>query len=429
MKPALDIIVPAYNSEGTLGQTLTSLLTQTRGDWRAIVVDDGSTDSTARVARSFADHRILLIRQHNQGLPAARNAGLQAATSPAPFAAFLDADDAWDPRFVETMLDAVRDADLAACAVSMRGPTLEPLAWTVAVPGHELNVDGLLCANPLAVGAAVVRHTALDRASLAAGVWFDTALKSCEDWDLWLRLLSAGARVAAPRTEPLFHYRLASGTMSTHAERMWQAGRLVLERHTPPDRRVEVLRAWDVRQLAPVAATGDATLLARLFAPLAERWSARDDAIVIAGVLPACCRIDRLGPAAMDGTRLALWAARLRETFTRAGITTLHAAIDLGLAAVTLETIAATLSQRRSQGRLVLYGMGRNGLELARLLRQHGTPYLWIDDHPTASHAAPRLEPADLAPTDLVILTPTASAGMADRLPPGVVALPITHAA
>ena len=95
--PYASIVVPAYNAAATLSDTLLSLTSQTYRDIEIVVVDDGSTDSTASVARSFAarDNRIRLVRQANRGLAGARNSGVAAASG--EVVGFCDADDLWLP--------------------------------------------------------------------------------------------------------------------------------------------------------------------------------------------------------------------------------------------------------------------------------------------------------------------------------------------
>ena len=88
--PRFSVIVPAYNSTATLGRAIDSILAQTWPAHEIIVVDDGSTDDTADVARGYGD-RVRLVRQANEGVSAARNAGVRIATG--DWLAFLDADD------------------------------------------------------------------------------------------------------------------------------------------------------------------------------------------------------------------------------------------------------------------------------------------------------------------------------------------------
>ena len=103
--PLISIIIPAYNAERFLRETCRSLLAQTCPHWEALIIDDGSQDATADVARAFCaqDGRFHLISQANAGVSAARNAGIDAAHG--DFIAFLDADDMWEPSAVAQFLD------------------------------------------------------------------------------------------------------------------------------------------------------------------------------------------------------------------------------------------------------------------------------------------------------------------------------------
>ncbi len=98
MPPALPItvIIPAYNAAATIGDALAGIGAQTRQPARTIVVDDGSTDATARIARECG---VEVISQRNRGVAAARNTGIRAAAT--PWIALLDADDRWCPDRLE----------------------------------------------------------------------------------------------------------------------------------------------------------------------------------------------------------------------------------------------------------------------------------------------------------------------------------------
>lgn len=110
------IIIPVYNVEADLRECLDSVLAQTEPDWECIVVDDGSTDSSADIAAEFAaaDSRFRLVSQPNAGQSVARNAGLDRARG--EWVAFLDGDDTLHPEFLKTLLKAAKAeaADIVA---------------------------------------------------------------------------------------------------------------------------------------------------------------------------------------------------------------------------------------------------------------------------------------------------------------------------
>jgi glycosyltransferase involved in cell wall biosynthesis len=101
--PLVSVVIPAYNSEGTISSTLESVLEQTYGNLDVVVIDDGSTDATPKNVRAFfSDPRVRLIQQTNQGVVAARNPGVQETRG--EFVAPCDADDLWHPTKIEKQM-------------------------------------------------------------------------------------------------------------------------------------------------------------------------------------------------------------------------------------------------------------------------------------------------------------------------------------
>ena len=95
---SVSVIIPAYNAEVSLGQSIDSALHQTLAPHEVIVINDGSTDGTENIAKSYGN-KIIYLEQENAGPSATRNAGLHIAKG--KFVAFLDADDYWSPGFLE----------------------------------------------------------------------------------------------------------------------------------------------------------------------------------------------------------------------------------------------------------------------------------------------------------------------------------------
>ena len=118
--PKISVIIPVYNAEKYLSRCADSLLGQSFDDFEAIFVDDGSTDESLKILQDYAagDKRIVLISQNNQGVSAARNAGINKAR--APYICFVDADDYVHPEMFFCMLEVMERerADIVNCLIS-----------------------------------------------------------------------------------------------------------------------------------------------------------------------------------------------------------------------------------------------------------------------------------------------------------------------
>lgn len=101
------VVVPAYNKADTIMRSIESILTQTHPDFEIIIVNDGSMDDTVQVLSACSDSRVRVISVHNQGVSAARNLGIELATS--DWIAFLDADDTWEPDHLQNLANMITD--------------------------------------------------------------------------------------------------------------------------------------------------------------------------------------------------------------------------------------------------------------------------------------------------------------------------------
>jgi peptidoglycan/xylan/chitin deacetylase (PgdA/CDA1 family) len=205
----VSVIVPARNAGATLARTLASLLAQTDPSWQALIIDDGSTDDTARIAAEHAarDARLRVIPGPARGVSAARNCGLAQAT--ASRVVFLDADDTLAATLLEQLgaaLDAAPQADAAYCdnCRVMPDGAMAPAHCEPTLADDPLAVFARYCG--VAIHAVMVRREALQRAG-----GFDETLRTCEDWDLWQRIAAQTGRwVHVPGTLALYHQRTES---------------------------------------------------------------------------------------------------------------------------------------------------------------------------------------------------------------------------
>lgn len=217
MRPSVTVVIPCYNHARYLPLALRSVMAQTFTRWEAIVVNDGSTDDTATVIAQFTDPRIRHIDQENQGLSAARNAGIRAAKG--EYLAFLDADDEWLPQFLHRCV-AVLDAEATLAGVYTQNYFIDQEGKVLPQLGGR-PIRRTLFRTQLPETwvfppcAALVRNAIVREVGL-----FDTQLTSVEDLDLWLRIGKRYEMWSIP--EPLVRYRIYPGSMSTNAERMHQ---------------------------------------------------------------------------------------------------------------------------------------------------------------------------------------------------------------
>ena len=185
------IVIPTYNRAALLPRAIESVLAQTAAKrCDIVVVDDGSTDDTPRVAARFAE-RILYFRQRNAGVSAARNAGILAR--PNEFFAFLDSDDVWAPEKTARQLRAMRrhpEVALVTGRTSRRygdGRTCPDDAPPVPMDRPVDFAPALFDDSFLPTPAVMVRGAHLARSGL-----FDTSLPIAEDYHLWVRLACRG---------------------------------------------------------------------------------------------------------------------------------------------------------------------------------------------------------------------------------------------
>jgi glycosyltransferase involved in cell wall biosynthesis len=212
----VSVIIPAYEAIVFLRQAIESALSQTRPPLEVIVVNDGSPDTLALEAEiSTLRPRITYIRQENGGPGAARNAALACARG--DYAAFLDADDWWEPDLLERQLARFeRDPalDLVYCDGWIGGDT--PLAgrrfMELSPSAGEATFEALLtCRCTVMTSGAIARM-----ATLRAADGFDASLRRGQDFDLWLRLARSGARIGYQHA-PLVHRRVHSHNLSGDA--------------------------------------------------------------------------------------------------------------------------------------------------------------------------------------------------------------------
>jgi glycosyltransferase involved in cell wall biosynthesis len=225
----VSVIIPAYNQGAYLGLAIQSVLEQTHQDLEILVIDDGSTDDTRKVANQFIDKRIKYIYQDNKGLSAARNTGIRY--SEGVYLSFLDSDDMFLPEKIQlqvSMLDSQPELGFVAgqaIPIDESGCNVGKIFKTPISddPGQ------LLLGNPLHVGSVMLRRSCQEKVG-----FFDETLRSYEDWDMWIRLTVAGCKMGWV-AQPVSYYRFHRAQMVRNSAQMTTATFAVLEKtfHNP----------------------------------------------------------------------------------------------------------------------------------------------------------------------------------------------------
>jgi len=207
----ISVVIPVYNGERTIAETVNSVLEQTFQDFELIVIDDGSHDATTEILAAIDDPRLKVFSYPNAGVAVSRNRGIELASG--EFVSFLDADDLWTRDKLEMQLNALRDHPEAAVSYS----------WTTVIDEMGIRTDygiyptlnGYVFPDLLELFFLGNGSNALVRSSVFDQIeGFDQTVAPAEDWDLFLRLAANFDFVAVPKAHIL--YRVVSSSLSSN---------------------------------------------------------------------------------------------------------------------------------------------------------------------------------------------------------------------
>ncbi len=212
MGPKVSIVIPNYNYADYLPQAIESALNQTYDNKEVLVVDDGSTDSSVEIIRSYGS-RVKFLPQDNQGVSAARNTGIAFAQG--EFLLPLDADDYLEMRYLATTVPLMADPEVGIVSTDYNKFGVDNFyvsTWKLTL-AQEVEGNGIpIC--------SLIRRKAFDQTpgyttTFVKEAGFTRAL-GYEDWNLWLDILKRGWKMAVVN-EPLFNYRTKSFSVWTPA--------------------------------------------------------------------------------------------------------------------------------------------------------------------------------------------------------------------
>jgi glycosyltransferase involved in cell wall biosynthesis len=202
----ISAIITCYNGAAFVSDAIASIRRQKVPVAEIVVIDDGSTDETAAVVASLSGDDLVYHYQANQGLPCARNAGLEKSSG--TIITFLDYDDLWTDTKLEiqvAMLQAVPQPDLV-------------VGWAQTMRMVKLP-DGTLTFEPhdkpapaLSMNGAAIRREVFERVGL-----FDPTQKYCDDWDWYMRVRELGLRIKL-HDDVVHYYRRHDKNMTNNVE-------------------------------------------------------------------------------------------------------------------------------------------------------------------------------------------------------------------
>ena len=186
--PFFSVIVPHFNKEKYIENTLHSILAQSFSDYELIIINDGSTDNSEQIVKKFTDQRIKYYSRKNEGVSAARNFCISVSTT--DYIAFIDADDYWHPNFLarmHSMINQFPASRVFASAIEIQtDKIILPAKYSVDSNINPVMVDFFEASKiepVICTSASVFSKEVFEKAGL-----FDTEMINGEDIDLWIRI-------------------------------------------------------------------------------------------------------------------------------------------------------------------------------------------------------------------------------------------------
>lgn len=238
--PIVSVVVPMYNVEKYIEGCLESVLNQTFPHFEIICVDDGCTDKTLELVNQYSDPRIIVVRQENKGLAAARNTGINMSRG--IYVALLDSDDYWHEKKLEVHVRHL-------CSRPEVGVSYSPSLF-VDDDGNSLGIGqypklenitirDVMCRNPVGNGsAAVIRRSTLNEIGELDldhhrfnFNYFDPLFRQSEDLECWLRIALNTRWKFEGVKEALTYYRVNTNGLSANVEKQHESWKRVMNKN------------------------------------------------------------------------------------------------------------------------------------------------------------------------------------------------------
>lgn len=226
--PKVSVVIPTYNRSHLIARAIQSVLDQTYQDLEIIIVDDGSTDSTEEIVKSFKNDNIIYIQHNiNKGPSAARNTGIKA--SKGEYIAFQDSDDEWLPEKLEKQIDVFCNSPLEVGVVYTSIIRIEN-DKKIYIPRDCFTLkegkihDELLKENFVGTPAVLIKKECFEKTK-----YFDENLPALEDWELWIEI----SKYYDFRyiNKPLIYSYYTPNSINTNQDNTLKALKIILANH------------------------------------------------------------------------------------------------------------------------------------------------------------------------------------------------------
>lgn len=262
--PIVSVVIPMYNVEQYIAQSIESVLTQSFNHFELILVDDGCSDKTLEVVEQFHDSRIRVISQRNRGLSGARNTGIDVARG--IYVALLDADDFWaKDKLLKHVkhLNSRPEVGVSYCPSLFVNESNQLLGIGQFPKLTNVSKQHIFCRNPVGNGSsAVIRRSLLDEIGFYGDghdkyrkMYFNESLRQSEDIELWTRIAITTHWVFEGIHLPLTYYRVNDNGLSANLDKQfdyWQQATKLNKSKAPQffKQYYQLAKAYQLRYLA-----------------------------------------------------------------------------------------------------------------------------------------------------------------------------------
>ncbi len=248
----VSIIIPVYNVENYIEETIKSVLAQTYQNFEVLIIDDESPDRSIEICQQFEDSRLKIIRQKNRGLAGARNTGIRNAQG--EYLAFLDSDDLWLPEKLARHLQHLESnpqLGVSFCRSEFINDQGESLGIFQMPKLTDITPSHLLCRNPVGNGSApVIRKEVFADICFQDNLhgevenfYFDEHFRQSEDIECWLRIVAETNWHLEGLPEALTLYRVNGEGLSANLFKQFDSWEQMVIKHR--DRSPQLLAKWE----------------------------------------------------------------------------------------------------------------------------------------------------------------------------------------